>query len=91
MEGIRNASGSAPEAIINKNSIVILLETFLTKEVTIDDFYSFHFRATQREGGCPLRGIICLLKLVVKPVCVCVCLYIYIYTHTHTHTHTQRY
>jgi hypothetical protein len=68
MELMRIALSSAPEAILNNNDIVLLLETFVMEEVTIVDFCSLQFQATQRERGRPSGRLTWQLKSAVKPI-----------------------
>jgi hypothetical protein len=50
-----------------KYDIVILVETFLTEDIPVDNFYAVHSRAKQGARGRPIGGITCLFKPHLQP------------------------
>ena len=66
-EVLRSAMDLVPENLINKYNAVILTETFLRIEWSMEHFYTIHSFATQGPRGHPKGGITCLIKTRLSP------------------------
>lgn len=67
IEGIKNASSILPDNYFLDYDIVILTETMLTTEWTINGMYTIHHFATQQRLGRPKGGITCILQASLSP------------------------
>ena len=66
VEGLRSVLNVSPQNIFSTD-IVILVETFLTEYINIQEYYNFHRLAIQGERGRPSGGISCLVKPWMTP------------------------
>ena len=62
VEGLKSALNLAADNILQKQDILILVETLTTKPIELPGFYSQHIPATQGARGRPKRGISCYFK-----------------------------
>ena len=66
-EGLITAFDMLPNEDLKKFDLIVLTETFLTKEWFAADFYNIHAFAMQGQRGRPIGGITCLLKPRLSP------------------------
>lgn len=66
VEGLRSVLRTMPVNILDSD-IIILTETFLTREHSIEGYYMHHVLAHQGERGRPSGGIACFIKPWLSP------------------------
>ena len=66
-EGLINALDLCPQGFLQQYDVVILNETFITKDWGLPGFYCMHRFASQGNRGRPKGGISCLIKPELSP------------------------